>query len=49
MVKKAMEAVTLAGALFLAAGTDSSLLCGIAGLVLLVSFRWEMKVWEGGV
>lgn len=44
-----VEAATVGAAVFLASGIDSSILCGIAGVVLLVIFGMELNVWEGGI
>lgn len=46
MAKKLAESTTLFGALFLLCGTDSSIWCGVCGLVLLISFSVELYLWE---
>lgn len=44
---KLTEGVTLFGALFLFSGTDSSIWCGVLGLVLLMLLCLELYMWEG--
>ena len=46
MAKKLAESMTLFGALFLLSGTDSSIWCGVCGLILLISFSVEFYLWE---
>lgn len=46
MAKKLAESMTFFGALFLLCGTDSSIWCGVWGLVLLISFSVELYLWE---
>jgi len=48
-VKKLIEGVTIMGAILLASGVDSSILCGIGAVILLKIFSEEIRLWEGGV
>ena len=48
MLRKLIEAVTLMGALFLPSGIESSIWCGVLGVILLVLFGLEVNAWEGG-
>lgn len=48
MLKKLAEGTTLFGALFLFSGIDSSIWCGVYGLILLVLLCLELYIWEGG-
>lgn len=48
MLKKLAEGATLFGTLFLFSGIDSSIWCGVCGLVLLALLCLEVHIWEGG-
>lgn len=47
-LKRIIEGATLLGAVFLPAGTDSSIWCAAAGTALYVLFGLEIHRWEEG-
>lgn len=48
-VKNLIEGITILGAILLASGIESNLLCGVGSVLLLELFRQEIRLWEGGV
>lgn len=48
MARKLTESMTLFGAMFFFSGIDSSIWCGVCGLVLLMLLCLELYIWEGG-